>query len=93
MTLTTINQLTESRLFRHPQTLNNLGEKGIRDLTFFYVLALYIMYNEPETHDKAVLYAKRTKSYRDFKEFYIGGTDLYLLINWQLDSGSQLSEL
>tara|TARA_B000000565_G_C23737031_1_gene359424 strand:- start:157 stop:618 length:462 start_codon:yes stop_codon:yes gene_type:complete len=39
------------------------------------------MYNEPETHDKAVLYAKRTKSYRDFKEFYIGGTDLYLLIN------------
>tara|TARA_S200000501_G_scaffold34596_1_gene28718 strand:- start:1450 stop:2037 length:588 start_codon:yes stop_codon:yes gene_type:complete len=81
MTLTTINQLTESRLFRHKQTLTILGEKGIRDLTFLYVLALYIMYNEPETHDKAVLYAKRTKSYRDFKEFYIGGTDLYLLIN------------
>jgi len=69
MTLTTINQLTESRLFRHKQTLTILGEKGIRDLTFLYVLALYIMYNEPETHDKAVLYAKRTKSYRDFKEF------------------------
>tara|TARA_B100000959_G_C14802331_1_gene550274 strand:+ start:324 stop:857 length:534 start_codon:yes stop_codon:yes gene_type:complete len=86
MTLTTINQLTESRLFRHPQTISNLGDKGIKDLTFLYILVLYIMYNEPETHDKAVLYAKRTKSYRDFKEFYIGGTDLYLLINANLGS-------
>ena len=47
------------------------------------------MYNEPETHDKAVLYAKRTKSYRDFKEFYIGGTDLYLLINTLIGSGKK----
>ena len=48
MTLTTINQLTESRLFRHPQTISNLGDKGIKDLTFLYILVLYIMYNEPE---------------------------------------------
>ena len=81
-----INTLTESRLFRQPQTLNNLGKQGLKDLTFLYILLLYILYNEPETHDKAVLYAKRTKSYRDFETFYIGGTDLYLLINANLGS-------
>ena len=81
-----INSLTESRLFRHPQIINNLGEQGLKDLTFLYLLALYILYNEPETHEKFVLYAKRTKSYRDFKNFYIGGTDLYLLINANLGS-------
>ena len=81
-----INTLTESRLFRQPQTLNNLGKQGLKDLTFLYILLLYILYNEPETHDKAVLYAKRTKSYRDFDTFYIGGTDLYLLINANLGS-------
>lgn len=81
-----INTLTESRLFRQPQTLNNLGKQGIKDLTFLYILLLYILYNEPETHEKAVLYAKRTKSYRDFDTFYIGGTDLYLLINANLGS-------
>tara|TARA_B100000131_G_C17820653_1_gene493538 strand:- start:10 stop:612 length:603 start_codon:yes stop_codon:yes gene_type:complete len=89
MTLTTINQLTESKLFRHTHIIANLGEKGLKELTFLYILALYIMYNEPETHDKAVLYAKRTKSYRDFKEFYIGGTDLYLLINTLIGSGKK----
>ena len=81
MTLTVINELTESKLFRHSHILQNLGSNGIKDLTFLYVLALYIMYNEPETHKKAISYAKKTKSYRDFKQFYIGGTDLYLLIN------------
>ena len=81
-----INTLTESRLFRQPQTLNNLGKQGLKDLTFLYILLLYILYNEPETHEKAVLYAKRTKSYRDFDTFYIGGTDLYLLINANLGS-------
>ncbi len=86
MMLTTINTLTESKLFRHKQTLKNLGEQGLKDLTFLYMLMLYVMYNEPETHTKASHYAKRTKSYRDFKEFYIGGTDLYLLINANLGS-------
>ena len=81
-----INTLTESRLFRQPQVLNNLGKQGLKDLTFLYILLLYILYNEPETHEKAVLYAKRTKSYRDFETFYIGGTDLYLLINANLGS-------
>ena len=81
-----INTLTESRLFRQPQVLNNLGKQGLKDLTFLYILLLYILYNEPETHEKAVLYAKRTKSYRDFDTFYIGGTDLYLLINANLGS-------
>ena len=81
-----INSLTESRLFRHPQIISNLGKQGLKDLTFLYLLALYILYNEPETHEKAVLYAKRTKSYRDFDTFYIGGTDLYLLINANLGS-------
>ena len=89
MTLTTINQLTESKLFRHPRVLKNLGEDGIKDLTFLYILVLYVLYNEPETHEKAVLYAKRTKSYRDFKEFYIGGTDLYLLINTLISSNNK----
>ena len=79
-----INTLTESRLFRQPQVLKNLGNQGLKDLTFLYILLLYILYNEPETHEKAVLYAKRTKSYRDFDTFYIGGTDLYLLINYIL---------
>ena len=81
-----INTLTESRLFRQPQVLNNLGKQGLKDLTFLYLLLLYIFYNEPETHEKAVHYAKRTKSYRDFDTFYIGGTDLYLLINANLGS-------
>ncbi|RZD42873.1 MAG: hypothetical protein CXT73_02065 [Methanobacteriota archaeon] len=81
-----INTLTESRLFRQPQVLKNLGKQGLKDLTFLYILLLYILYNEPETHEKAVLYAKRTKSYRDFETFYIGGTDLYLLINANLGS-------
>lgn len=81
-----INTLTESRLFRQPQVLKNLGKQGVKDLTFLYILLLYILYNEPETHEKAVLYAKRTKSYRDFDTFYIGGTDLYLLINDNLGS-------
>ena len=81
-----INTLTESRLFRQPQVLNNLGKQGLKDLTFLYPLLLYIFYNEPETHEKAVHYAKRTKSYRDFDTFYIGGTDLYLLINANLGS-------
>jgi len=81
-----INTLTESRLFRQPQVLKNLGKQGLKDLTFLYILLLYILYNEPETHEKAVLYAKRTKSYRDFDTFYIGGTDLYLLINANLGS-------
>ena len=81
-----INTLTESRLFRQPQVLKNLGNQGLKDLTFLYILLLYILYNEPETHEKAVLYAKRTKSYRDFETFYIGGTDLYLLINANLGS-------
>ena len=81
-----IDTLTESRLFRQPQVLNNLGKQGLKDLTFLYLLLLYIFYNEPETHEKAVHYAKRTKSYRDFDTFYIGGTDLYLLINANLGS-------
>ena len=81
-----INTLTESRLFRQPQVINNLGKQGLKDLTFLYLLLLYIFYNEPETHEKAVHYAKRTKSYRDFDTFYIGGTDLYLLINANLGS-------
>ena len=45
MTLTVINELTESKLFRHSHILQNLGSNGIKDLTFLYVLALYIMYN------------------------------------------------
>ena len=45
MTLTVINELTESKLFRHSHILQNLGPDGIKDLTFLYVLALYIMYN------------------------------------------------
>ncbi len=81
-----INTLTESRLFRQPQVINNLGKQGLKDLTFLYLLLLYIFYNEPETHKKATHYAKRTKSYRDFDTFYIGGTDLYLLINANLGS-------
>ena len=81
-----IDTLTESRLFRQHQVLNNLGKQGLKDLTFLYLLLLYIFYNEPETHEKAVHYAKRTKSYRDFDTFYIGGTDLYLLINANLGS-------
>lgn len=81
MALTVINELTESKLFRHTHILQNLGPDGIKDLTFLYILALYIMYNEPETHKKTITYIKKTKSYRDFKHFYIGGTDLYLLLN------------
>ena len=81
-----INTLTESRLFRQPQVINNLGKQGLKDLTFLYLLLLYIFYNEPETNKKATHYAKRTKSYRDFDTFYIGGTDLYLLINANLGS-------
>jgi len=29
-----INTLTESRLFRQPQVINNLGKQGLKDLTF-----------------------------------------------------------
>ena len=46
MTLTVINELTESKLFRHSHILQNLGPDGIKDLTFLYILALYIMYNQ-----------------------------------------------
>ena len=31
-----INTLTESRLFRQPRTLDNLGKQGLKDLTFLY---------------------------------------------------------
>ena len=38
-----INTLTESRLFRQPQTLNNLGKQGLKDLTFLYTFIIHII--------------------------------------------------
>lgn len=81
MTITFIQDLSESTLIRNTYNLKSYTSRDLADITFLYFLGLQILRSEFETKSFSMAYAKKVNSWSDVDTFRTNGNDLYLLLH------------
>lgn len=76
-----IGELSESKMFPTVASVfrHRVGE--IAELTYLYLCAMRVLFQEDETRDWARQYARRTIQFGDFRMWRASSTDLYVLLH------------
>lgn len=74
-----IDSLSESKIFRSKNHIDDVSGAEVKDLFYLYVLSLYVLSKDSESASWARNYASKTKAFGNFEHFRTSATDLYIL--------------
>lgn len=88
-----ITELFESRITRDSNNMKKLSYTDCCERFYLMLLAMELLRNFKETNNDIIKYAKKTKSYNDFKNFQTNSTDLHNFIYFIIGDEKVLQKL